>query len=168
MNLNQSQLISTNLKEPPKISVIICCYTMERLNDIKEAVESVLNQTLKPHEVILAVDHNEELFRKLVETYRDSIEIRRKFPNLNECQSISIKIVLNTGAQGLSETRNVGIRASTGDIVAFIDDDAIAEPDWLEHLVRPLIYRQPETCRDSMEIHGEKSQSISMNFNRRS
>jgi len=127
----------------PTISVIICCYTMERLNDIKEAVDSVLNQTLKPYEVILSVDHNEELFRKLVETYRDSIEIRRKFPNLNESQPISIKLVLNTGAQGLSETRNVGIHAATGDIVAFIDDDAIAEPDWLETLTNLFLSPAP-------------------------
>ncbi|MBA7502778.1 hypothetical protein ES706_01372 [subsurface metagenome] len=137
MNLNESPPISINL-ESLKVSVIICCYTMERLNDIKEAVESVLNQTLKPHEVILAIDHNKELFRKLVETYRDSIEIRRKFPNLNGSQPISIKIVLNTGAPGISVTRNLGIRTATGHFIAFMDDDAIADKNWLEILIRNL------------------------------
>lgn len=130
MNLNEPLPVSNNLNKSLKVSVIICCYTMERLNDIYEAVGSVLNQTLKPHEVILAIDHNEELYQKLAES-----------PNLNESKPISIKLVLNTGAQGLSETRNVGIRASSGDIVAFIDDDAIAEPDWLENLAKPFSHQ---------------------------
>ena len=47
------------------VSVIICGYTTERLKDIHEAVDSVLRQTLKPQEVIVAVDHNEELFQRL-------------------------------------------------------------------------------------------------------
>jgi len=47
------------------VSVIICAYTLVRLKDIHEAVESVLAQTHGPHEVIVAVDHNEELYHRL-------------------------------------------------------------------------------------------------------
>lgn len=111
-------------KENPKVSVIICAYTMERLNDIHEAVNSVLTQTLKPHEVILAVDHNEELYQKL----------KGELPS-------EVKMVLNNGKTGSAETRNVGIRSSAGDIVAFLDDDAISQEDWLEHLIEN--YRDP-------------------------
>ncbi len=135
--------------DKPTVSAIICCYTEERFKDIHEAVESVLAQTLRPHEVIIAVDHNKQLYERLAETYRDSVEIRRNSVPLNQspdCRSpvpnpqipVPIVLVLNEGAQGLSETRNVGIRASSGDIVAFIDDDAIAEPNWLENLIRPF------------------------------
>ncbi|MEE8470327.1 MAG: glycosyltransferase [Dehalococcoidia bacterium] len=101
------------------VSVIICVYTLDRLNDIHEAVGSVLAQTLKPHEVIASVDHNEELLHRL----------KAELPP-------EVKLVLNDGAPGLSETRNAGIRASTGAIVAFIDDDAVAEESWLEELTR--------------------------------
>jgi glycosyltransferase involved in cell wall biosynthesis len=100
------------------VSVIICAYTEERLKDIHEAVESVLIQTVKAHEVILAVDNNEELSRRL----------RSELPS-------RVSVVLNNRTPGLSETRNVGIRSSTGQIVAFIDDDAIAEATWLSDLV---------------------------------
>jgi len=108
-------------KENPKVSVIICAYTMERLNDIHEAVDSVLAQTFSPHEVIVSVDHNEELYQVL----------KDRLPS-------EVKIVENNGDQGLSETRNVGIRTANGEIVAFIDDDAVAENDWLEKLTEPF------------------------------
>jgi glycosyltransferase involved in cell wall biosynthesis len=104
-----------------RTSVIICCYTTERLNDIREAIDSVLNQTLKPHEVIIAVDHNEELFDIL----------KAELPN-------NVKVILSDGAPGISDTRNAGIRFATGDIIACIDDDGVAEEPWLENLVRPF------------------------------
>ena len=144
-----------------KVSVIICVYTMERLNDIHEAVNSVLDQTLKPYEMILAVDHNEELYERLVETYRDFTEIQGNSANLNQSPNlqspVSIKIVLNTGAQGLSETRNVGIRAAAGDIVAFIDDDAVAEPDWLENLVRAFSLQPAAISRNGQLFQPSQS-----------
>ena len=101
-----------------KVSVVICAYTAERLNDIHEAVASVLVQTLKPHEVIVAVDNNEELFHRL----------KAELPP-------EVRVVLNMGAPGSSETRNVGIRNAGGEIVACLDDDATAVSDWLEKLV---------------------------------
>jgi glycosyltransferase involved in cell wall biosynthesis len=120
-----------------KASVVICCYTEERLKDIREAVESVLRQTLRPHEVVLAVDRNRQLYERLAETYRDSMDARTNSINFNQ-SPIPIRLVLNEGTPGLSETRNVAISASSGDVVAFIDDDAVAEPDWLENLIRPF------------------------------
>lgn len=107
---------ATTVKQPT-VSVVICAYTAERLKDIHEAVDSVLDQTLKPHEVIVAVDHNEELFHTL----------RSGLPS-------QVSVVLNKAIRGLSETRNAGIRHSIGEIVAFIDDDAVAADTWLEHL----------------------------------
>ena len=104
-----------------KVSVIICAYSMERLRDIHEAVDSVLSQTVKSHEVIIAIDHNKELFHRL----------ESELPP-------EAKLVLNEGAHGLSETRNVGIRYSSGEIVAFMDDDAVAEHNWLENLIPPF------------------------------
>lgn len=101
------------------VSVIICTYTEERLKDLHEAVDSVLAQTLLPHQVIVAVDHN----RRLAEI------LGNRLPS-------DVQVVLNEGARGLSETRNAGIRASKGAVVAFIDDDAVADPAWLDMLVR--------------------------------
>ena len=105
-----------------KISVIICCHTLERLDDTVEAIESVLTQTLHPFEVIVAVDNNIELFQQLVQI---------KFPGT--------KVVLNTKARGFSQTKNLGILEAEGQIVAFLDDDAVAEKTWLEKLTQSFL-----------------------------
>jgi len=104
-----------------RVSVIICVYTEKRLADIRDAVSSVLDQSLAPSEIIISVDHNASLADTLMKEL-----------------SSQVKIVRNEGVQGLSETRNTGIRASSGDIIAFIDDDAVADKDWLQNLTKPF------------------------------
>lgn len=125
-----------------KASIIICVYTIERLKDIHEAVTSVSGQSLRPHEIIISVDHNEELYQQLATTYRDRMGNCRDSVNIRELPveqpPVPIILVLNAGAHGLSETRNAGIRVASGDVVAFIDDDAIAEKDWLEKITGPF------------------------------
>jgi glycosyltransferase involved in cell wall biosynthesis len=110
-----------NLTKNYTVSVIICAYTEERLSNIIEVVDSVRFQTRPADEIILSVDHNPTLAEKL------SHELH--FP---------VKIIHNIGTRGLSETRNVGIRSSTGEIIAFIDDDAIADRNWLLYLITPF------------------------------
>jgi GT2 family glycosyltransferase len=95
------------------ISVIICTYTDDRWNDLVAAVESVRQQILPPSEIIIAIDHNPALLKRV-----------RK-------QLSGVVIVENTEACGLSGVRNSGIAAAKGEIIAFLDDDAIATPDWL-------------------------------------
>jgi glycosyltransferase involved in cell wall biosynthesis len=111
---------ATRVKQPT-ISVVICAYTAERLKDIHEAVDSVLAQTLKPYEVIVAVDHNEGLFHRLKSSLPPGVDV-----------------VLNEDARGSSGTRNCGIRAATGQFLVCADDDVVAEANWLENLVAPF------------------------------
>ena len=112
----------------PRVSVVICAYTMKRLKDVREAVGSVLAQTQEPQEVIVAVDHNEEL----LDTLRAELDRQ-------------VNVVHNDGPhRGSSATDNVGVSAATGNVIAFTDDDATAAPDWLEYLVEP--YQQPSVA----------------------
>lgn len=106
------------------ISVIIPAYSLERFEDLEHTIKTLLTQTLKPHEIIVAIDHNYDLLTKL--------------QSLNNPH---IKVVINSDMVGGAETRNVGMYHATGEVVAFIDDDAWAKKDWLEHLIEP--YRDP-------------------------
>ena len=105
---------------------------------------------LKINEIILSIDHDKDLFKKLgkkiAEFSYDRKSLKRNYYSNKRQNSESmlcdskpcLKVVLNEGIEGLSETRNVGINTATGDIIAFIDDDAVAKADWLENLVNPF------------------------------
>jgi len=98
----------------PTVSVIVCCHTSERADDVCRVVESVLGQTHPPCQTLVSVDHNEQLHQTL----------QGRLPD-------SVTLVLNTGAAGLSGSRNFALKYVTGEVVAFIDDDAVAAEDWL-------------------------------------
>jgi GT2 family glycosyltransferase len=104
------------------ISVVICAYTMDRWDALSTAVHSSIDQTLQPDEVVIVIDYNEELYR------RAALEL----------SGPRILVLSNGSTKGLSGARNTGVAMSSGDVVAFLDDDAYAEPDWLEKLVGPL------------------------------
>lgn len=101
---------------PPPISVVLCAYTLERIELLAAAIESLGAQTAAPHEIVLVIDHSPEL----------EAESRRRWPQA--------KIVANAEQQGLSGARNTGLAESSGAVVAFLDDDAVPAPDWIERL----------------------------------
>ena len=117
----QNPAVSPNADErrdagPPTVSVVICAFTMERLDAVGQAISSVLSQTLAAHEIVLCVDHEPEL---------EALS-RQRWPD--------VRVVANREAQGLSGARNSGVAESSGEVVAFLDDDAIASPRWLERM----------------------------------
>ncbi|GAA2780895.1 glycosyltransferase family 2 protein [Nonomuraea dietziae] len=99
-----------------KSSVVICVYTEDRWEDIRQAVESVELQRRPAHEIILVVDYNQDLMLRLKQAYP------------------RVVVVENTHDKGLSGGKNTGADVATGDIVAYLDDDAVADPGWLEAL----------------------------------
>jgi glucosyl-dolichyl phosphate glucuronosyltransferase len=105
----------------PSFSVVICVYTEQRWDDIVAAVASVRAQSLPAHELIVVVDHNPGLLGRLVEAVR------------LEAGGPRVVITANNQQRGLSGGKNTGVSLATGDIVAFLDDDAIAEPEWLKY-----------------------------------
>jgi len=103
------------------ISVIICAYTDERWGDLVEAVASVQRQTLVPREIIVVIDHNPALLSRVRE------------------QLTNVVAIENVQERGLSGARNSGIAVTKGTMLAFLDDDAIATPCWLELLAQALV-----------------------------
>ncbi|GFH37105.1 glycosyltransferase family 2 protein [Streptomyces pacificus] len=110
----------------PAFSVVICVYTGDRWTDILAAVDSVRRQSLPALETLLVVDHNPRLLGRLTEEFTPG----REAPSPGE----EVRVLANAGPRGLSAGRNTGVAAALGEFVAFLDDDAVAERDWLRHL----------------------------------
>jgi GT2 family glycosyltransferase len=100
----------------PTVSVIVCGFTEDRWDDLCRAVRSLREQTEPAQEIILVVDHCPGLLRRARENLA------------------GLTIVPNRRAKGLAGGRNTGVAEARGDVVAFIDDDAAADPDWLARL----------------------------------
>ena len=102
----------------PTATVIVCAYTTERWPELVAAMASIAAQDPAPAQTILVSDHNAEL----------AARARAEFTG--------VVVVENEQLQGLSGARNTGLAHSESEIVAFLDDDAVALPGWLDALTR--------------------------------
>jgi len=103
--------------EPLSLSVVICAYTLDRWDDVCRAVRSVQAQDPAPLEVILVADRNDELLARA------------------QRELAGVHAIANAQSPGLSGARNSGVAVARGDVVAFLDDDAAAEPGWAAYLL---------------------------------
>jgi GT2 family glycosyltransferase len=99
------------------VSVVICAHTERRWDDTLAAVGSVRAQTHAAKELIVVVDHNRPLYERL----------RSALPDAT--------VVENREHQGLSGGKNSGIAMASGQVVAFLDDDAVADANWLKFMI---------------------------------
>jgi glycosyltransferase involved in cell wall biosynthesis len=96
----------------PLISVVLC--THNRADVLGEALESLVGQGFPAvdYEIIVVDNASTD----------ETTEVVARFPGVR---------CLREARLGLSVARNSGVRAAQGEVVAFIDDDAIAEPGWI-------------------------------------
>lgn len=106
-----------NTARLPTVSVIIAAFSMKRWDELCDAVASVRAQTVPVLETIVVIDHHQVL---LARAHRELL---------------GVAVTANDGARGASAARNTGVAASHGELVAFLDDDAVASPGWLEALL---------------------------------
>jgi glycosyltransferase involved in cell wall biosynthesis len=72
---------------------------------------------LPPAQIIVVCDHNEDLYKRALTEFDDA------------------DVLVNEETRGLSGARNTGVRHAKGQLIAFLDDDAVTERDWLSTLV---------------------------------
>jgi O-antigen biosynthesis protein len=96
----------------PRISVVVCTYNGSRT--IGECLEGLERLEYPDYEVIVVDDGSTDQTATLVGAY----PVR----------------LIRTENRGLSAARNTGMRAATGEIVAYMDDDAYPDPQWLTYL----------------------------------
>lgn len=104
------------LQEGPPVSVVIV--SRGRAAALQRCLTGVSQLQYRPFEVIVVAD-------------RDGITAARRLAFAD-----SLKFVPFNRAN-ISEARNLGIDHAAGDYVAFLDDDAVPEPQWLRYLMEP-------------------------------
>jgi glycosyltransferase involved in cell wall biosynthesis len=97
-------------------SVVVSTYDEKRWDDLAACLASLRAQTRTPLETIVVADHNEDLLKRAEAAFPEA------------------KVIPNRRPRGLAGARNSGIDVASGEIVAFVDDDARAEPEWLAEL----------------------------------
>jgi hypothetical protein len=97
----------------PSVSVVIAAYSADRWTQLRDAVASVVAQHRPAIETIVVVDHNPELLDRARRELTDAV------------------VIPNAGQRGASGARNTGVARTHGEVVAFLDDDACATPEWL-------------------------------------
>ena len=101
---------------PRSAAVIVATY--RRPDFVRECLDHLGRQTVQPERVIVVDASPDELTRAVVSQY-PHVEYRRN----------------DMGAGTLAASRAIGVQGVTQDVIAFIDDDAYAEPEWLEQLL---------------------------------
>ena len=109
-------------KNNPEISVIVSTFKTNAFPCLLEIIKSLSNQGSFNIELVIVIDENVDLFYQLGEQRKNNTKI-------------DIKLIFNEKNQGLSYSRNMGILHSTGNIVAFIDDDAVPRQKWVSSII---------------------------------
>jgi glucosyl-dolichyl phosphate glucuronosyltransferase len=124
------------------VAVIIPAYTMRRWALTVDAVESARNQTTPPQIVVLSIDNNEELFALAQRHWASSATsgtpvrvVANGFSDHLAGTAMHVKAHGSNRRFGAGSARNTAAAQVSADILAFLDDDARAEPDWIEQLL---------------------------------
>ena len=102
-----------------KISIIVPVYNAQKY--LKKCIDSIINQTYKNIEILLINDGSKDKSLKICKEYE---------------KKDSRIIVIDKQNKGVSNTRNVGIKKSTGDYIVFIDSDDCFELDAIETMYK--------------------------------
>ncbi|MFC1752036.1 glycosyltransferase [Thermoproteota archaeon] len=110
------QVILEWLEPKPMVDISVIIPVFNRQDHIKECVDSVLNQTLSPKEVIVVNDASQDKTSKILNAYGNKIKV--------------IDLDKN---KGVSFARNIGVKESQGNWICFLDSDDKWTPDKLEN-----------------------------------
>jgi glycosyltransferase involved in cell wall biosynthesis len=101
--------------KPAFVSVIVCTYN--RAQYLERCLDSLIKQKYPFFEIIVVNGPSNDDTERILNKYK------------------TIKIIQQGVLDGLSSARNLGIKAAKGDIIAFLDDDAIANDAWIKCLI---------------------------------
>ena len=111
---NSLRQVPVTIDNYPKISVVVCTYNGALT--IKKCLEGILDLDYPDFEVIVVNDGSKDSTKLIVSAY-------------------PVKLI-STSNKGLGQARNTGMHAANGEIIAYIDDDAYPDPQWLKYIAQ--------------------------------
>lgn len=111
----------------PKVTVLMAAFNAEKY--LREAIESILNQTFKDFEFLIVYDPSSDKTLEILQNYTDS----------------RLRVIVNDERLGLIRSLNKGLALSTGEFIARMDSDDISHPERLETEVK-LFNDYPWLC----------------------
>lgn len=125
-SLNELEKINS-IADSIKLSVSVVIITKSRATYLKRCLDSIVKLKSRPDEVVV-VDHaSTDSTKDVIFSFKEALPIKYVYTN----------------AHGIGGVRNAGVRAASKDILAFIDDDAVADKKWLINIVKPFL-KDPE------------------------
>lgn len=132
----------------PKVTVLMSVYNGDTF--LKEAVESIIEQTFGDFEFLVIDDGSSDSSVEIIRSYGD----RR------------IRLISNEKNIGLAASLNSGIRMASGEYIVRMDSDDISLPDRLQRQVDFMeTHREIAVCGSYMETIGEQIQVVKKPIN---
>ena len=103
---------------PADLSLILCTYG--RTEDVNRFLESISTQSIKPREIIIVDQNEEDFLSKIINKWHLDLNIVHK--------RVSFK--------GASKSRNYGAREAKSSLIAFPDDDCLYPPSTIEQIIK--------------------------------
>ena len=113
----------------PKLSVVVPAHNEEEY--IGSCIEALLNQTVRPHEIIIVDNNSTDKTAEIARRYEDIVVIEEK-------------------KQGIFYARNAGFNAASGDIIVRTDADSLVSPNWLQSVVDHYENNNPAAVTGSL------------------
>lgn len=125
----------------PRVSAIVPVYNGEA--DLPELLNCLRSQTYPAHlvEYLIVDNSSNDRTGTLLEAAAGEAQISLLSPIIEQSQPVRLPIchLTENRVQSSYAARNTGIRAATGEILAFTDADCRPAPNWLEALVQPFV-----------------------------
>ncbi len=106
-----------------RLSISVVIITRNRAEWLKDVLTSLTRQSRQPDEVIVVDNDSQDNTREVILGFSDRLNIKYVYE----------------AERGIPHARNAGIRNATGDIIASIDDDCVADEHWLKYIEIPFI-----------------------------
>ena len=106
----------------PKVSVVVVNWNGASV--VGECLESLACQSLPPHEVIVVDNGSEDNSLEIIHSFSEKLPL----------------VVIPTGENlGFAGANNIGIGVATGELVALLNNDAVADSHWIERMVEAMV-----------------------------